>query len=230
MNKLKHTLLVCGIIAIICVVIQPIHSRPILLLLAALWFVVIGSSVALMKNYKQKVLACICVLLPLLPLVNQGEVNPKDLTHMYVENLKSSSGIEYVWGGEGWMGLDCSGLPRRSMIKALFKYTYLKFNGQALIACFDLWINDASAKEFLNGYGGRVVVDGTRYKINSVRSDVKAGDIAVTYGGVHVMAYLDKQTIIQAEPERSKVVIDKIPCDNSWYDADVCLIRWKIGS
>jgi len=53
--------------------------------------------------------------------------------------------------------------------------------------------------------------------------------MAVTYGGVHVMVYLDKQTIIQAEPERSKVVIDSIPSNNAWYEVDVCRIRWNIG-
>ena len=209
--------------------IQPIHSRPILLLLAVLFIVVFASLLSLMSHGRQRVLVVCCALLPLAPLMNQGAVDADEITRMYLANLRSSRGIEYVWGGEGMMGLDCSGLPRRSMINALMKYAYLRFNGNALVSALDLWVNDASARELMHGYGGRVTVDNYRYKINSGRSDIHAGDMAVTYGGVHVMVYLDKQTIIQAEPERSKVVIDSIPSNNAWYEVDVCRIRWNIG-
>lgn len=43
-------------------------------------------------------------------------INPEDLAKQYVRCLHSFHGVTYVWGGEGFLGIDCSGLVRKGMI------------------------------------------------------------------------------------------------------------------
>ena len=48
------------------------------------------------------------------------KLTPEPLREEYIASLRRYTGKKYVWGGEGMLGVDCSGLIRRGMIDALF--------------------------------------------------------------------------------------------------------------
>ena len=43
-------------------------------------------------------------------------VNSQQLSSDYVKMLRCYCGVRYVWGGEGFLGIDCSGLPRKALV------------------------------------------------------------------------------------------------------------------
>jgi hypothetical protein len=58
-------------------------------------------------------------------------------------------------------------------------------------------------------------------------SKLKAGDLAVTADGVHVMAYLGNQTWIEADPDAHRVIEVVLPTDNQWFKTPVVFVRWR---
>ena len=82
--------------------------------------------------------------------------------------------------------------------------------------------------ELIGGYRGETTVSDNVYTINEMNNDASPGDMAITKGGVHVMVYLDKNLIIQADPGRAQVVIDSMPANDGWYDAPIRLVRWNV--
>ena len=53
---------------------------------------------------------------------------------------------------------------------------------------------------------------------------IQPGDIATN--GSHVMVYLSEREIIQSDPDRNLVVIDKLPGTSHWYRMNVNLVKW----
>lgn len=205
---------------------QPIHSTKINISILAMITIGFVWLIWRLKN-KKKILVYIFgfFLLPLLPFINQSSINQVKMKEFYLEYLREYQGTDYVWGGEGKWGIDCSGLPRSSFMKANFKYAYLYFNGKALRKFLWLWWYDASAKELLNGYRGATMVDSKIFKINDLRQNIEPGDMATN--GSHVLVYLSVNEIIQSDPHRNSVVIDILPAKSLWYRIDVNLVRWK---
>jgi hypothetical protein len=229
MNKnLIKSLIMTELVVLIFLVVQPVNRLSYVVIEI---FIVLNILVLLLLLLwgKRRIFISMMVLLviPFLPLLNQSNINMEKLTKIYVKNLKSYKSTKYVWGGENSLGIDCSGLPRKSMRSALFEYGYRYFNGKALNNGLWMIVNDASANEMLKGYSGLTVTDGLEFKINDLNKSAKDGDMAITSNGVHCMVYLNNNVIIQADPGRDMVVTDKIPYNDGWYNEKVKLIRWS---
>ena len=146
----------------------------------------------------------------------------RTVPEIYLQNLKSYEGIRYIWGGENFLGIDCSGLPRKSLISALItKGQYLKG--------LEIWWYDCSAKAMSEGYRNYTI---KVCSFNSLRKAeynlLKPGDLAVTASGIHVIVYLGNERWIQADPEQGSVVIeDPVTTSSSWFDTGVNIFRWQ---
>ena len=49
-------------------------------------------------------------------LPSRTHANAELLRHDFVTGLRHYEGVRYFWGGEGFTGIDCSGLMRRGPI------------------------------------------------------------------------------------------------------------------
>ena len=231
--NLRKLLPVVIYLALLCqlvfVVVQPIHSLRYNLLMLGLSGLLLAWSAYLVRRRRWALgILAVLLALPLLTLLNWRALDPVELRARYLDQLASFAGTDYVWGGENRCGIDCSGLPRKSLINALAGYGLMHANGRALVHACTLWWYDASALELLGGYGGETLAETPVYRINQLNEAARPGDLAVTKGGAHVMVYLDAHTIIQAEPGRGSVVIDTIPATNHWFDEPVRLVHWQV--
>lgn len=172
-------------------------------------------------------LAILPVLL-LLPFALPGwNLDRGKLKEAYLVNMQGMEGKLYHWGGESLRGIDCSGLPRLAMREALLEQWW---NGRAWRKWAELWWWDASAKAMSEGYRGLTTTTGVSGILKELdESELEAGDLAVTRGGVHVMIFLGDGLWIQADPKPMKVVISGAKNgENSWFDLPVSLHRWTL--
>lgn len=155
--------------------------------------------------------------------------DPQPSCSTYVRRLRACEGIPYVWGGENWRGLDCSGLLRQGYMQACLFDAVQNLDPRLLRKGFDVWLWDASAKELLGGYGGRTTDQGIEGTINSLSENhLQIGDLAITKDGVHCLAYLGNAEWVSADPALNRVVITKAPDrDFSWFSNTVRIVRWQ---
>jgi hypothetical protein len=146
----------------------------------------------------------------------------------YVRALRFFEGARYVWGGESRLGIDCSGLIRKGMIWGQFRYGLQTFNGGPIRNALDLWWHDSSAQALRDGYRGWTTrlfeADGIA---QTDHARLKAGDLAVTADGVHILAYLGNREWIEADPGMRKVIKVSLPTNNGWFNNSVIFLRWK---
>ena len=155
--------------------------------------------------------------------------NPTRLRRAYVEELRHYEGSRYVWGGENRRGIDCSGLVRRALINAHIQLALTTFNPKSLRIALDLWWHDCSALALGQQYRGFTKDVITVSSANAAQeSALQPGDIGVTVGGVHVLAYLGNQQWIEADPGLLKVVILRIPSQNGWMNQPLNIMRWRM--
>jgi len=162
--------------------------------------------------------------LPGLP-VNQGELRAG-----YVQRMKHLVGTKYVWGGESWRGIDCSGLPRKALRDALLSYGFQHMDGGVLREFVRQWWYDASAKALGEGYRNYTVPLEPHGTIRQM--DYRAllpGDLAVTTSGVHILAYMGDECWIQADPGIGVVaILNGRRDDNGWFEVPVTTHRWSV--
>ncbi|MEO7719369.1 MAG: NlpC/P60 family protein [Capsulimonas sp.] len=149
----------------------------------------------------------------------------------YVRSLRSYLGTKYVWGGENRLGIDCSGLVRAGMIDASFRRGVATGNLALVRRSVGLWWTDASAARLGEGYGGRTALVCETESLRELDySRLRPGDIAVTSGGAHTMAYLGSRQWIEADP--SALVGDKViqispdGGRSAWLDVPMRILRW----
>ena len=154
--------------------------------------------------------------------------DPDLLAKDYGRGLRCFRGVRYVWGGEGFLGIDCSGLVRQGMIWGQVYYGLCALNGGPIRQAIDIWWHDCSAMALRDGYRGWTTElfrqDGVA---NADYTRLKPGDLAVTADGVHVMAYIGNHTWIEADPVAQKVIEVALPTDNQWFKIPVVFVRWK---
>ena len=136
----------------------PIRTGKIRLVLAALVVLVWGGLIALLwlkrKGVGAALLAATLSLLLFLSLAGRP-IDPSALRRVYLERLQSYVGATYIWGGENFLGIDCSGLVRRALIDALFLQGWRTANPQAIRDAIALWWHDESALEMGRAADGR---------------------------------------------------------------------------
>lgn len=168
------------------------------------------------------VLPVIAVCLPGRP------IDPDHLAADYARGLRLFRVVRYVWGGEGILGIDCSGLVRKGLVCGQLCHGLRTINGKAIRDAMPLWWYDSSAMALRDGYRGWTT---ELFREDAVAaadmSRLKAGDLAVTADGVHVMAYLGNHTWIEADPDAHKVIEVVLPTDNQWFKTPVVFVRWK---
>lgn len=208
----------------------PVRNRPIdLLMLASL----LASWLGWIVWARRKPVLCIALIvvglffmgLFCLPARQHTDAN---MAASYAQALQRYRGTTYWWGGETFLGIDCSGLIRAGMMDACLQEGFRTWDGVMFRHALDLWWHDESAQGLGDGYRGLTVPIGSAHSLNSLDySSMKVGDLAVAGDGVHILAYLGDQRWIQADPEAGKVIIETVPSKNTWMRGPVKLVRWS---
>ncbi len=142
---------------------------------------------------------------------------------------RSYVGRPYYWGGENFFGIDCSGLPRKSLILACIKRGVITLNPYLIREAADLWWNDQSAQSMGAGERGKTKLLAEYKNLNKADKGIlNPGDLAVTADGLHMLMYLGGEEWIQAEPGAGKVIINPQPSQNTWFYRPVHILRWRI--
>jgi hypothetical protein len=152
------------------------------------------------------------------------------LQSRYCAALKSYMGCHYVWGGQGYFGIDCSGFVQKGMMDALAMRGITSLDPALERASLSLYWHRTTAKVIGEGFAGRTIPVTTCPSLNTLDySLVQPGDMAVTAGGEHVMAYLGDRTWIAADPTADKVTTFTIPEQtNAYFSTPMQIVRWRL--
>jgi hypothetical protein len=171
-------------------------------------------------------LALIPVLLLLLPARPH---DPTILRDTYISSLRGLHNTLYVWGGETRVGIDCSGLIRGGMREAELQEGLRTLNGELLRDAAFQWWDDSSASAIGEEHRGRTHLLQTVPSLNETDyNTLLPGDLAVTGGGVHILAYIGDRTWIQADPLPMKVVYTTAPSKSGWFSQKAKILRWRV--
>ncbi|HVE75521.1 MAG TPA: NlpC/P60 family protein [Actinomycetota bacterium] len=235
MNIFRNRKLIVGlwlltICAVVVVLVYPINNG--LMRLAAIGAfagVLAGPLILWWKSRPVRVVVVCAVLIPLLLLALPGRSFSRPALRLdSVASVESFEGTEFVWGGEGRMGVDCSGLVRQGFIRANFKQGIPSLNGALLRRAVSLWWFDSSAKALRAGYRGETERMLEAPSVNAVPTDrILPGDFAVTSDGIHVMVYVGGNRWTEADPAIGRVVTIETPSDNPFFNKPVDVVRWK---
>ena len=215
--------------------VQPISSGTIRIasisLLAGQW----AFTVLLLRKHRIWRILGIAAPIPiLLFLALPGRpMDAETLSASYVKCLDSYRGSPYVWGGENRLGIDCSGLVRRGLIKASAVRGIREGNPAYLRFALYLWWHDCTARALGDGAFGLTDPLFEAPDVNSLvrHPMLEPGDLAVTADGVHVMAFLGNRRWIEADPGAMKVLIVEIPDpSNTWVTRPAKIVRWRVLS
>lgn len=218
-----------GLIALVAVLVYPVGIGIlrvfIIVAVTILWLF----GIYLIRRVKWLLRAALVlsiILGSLLILPGRG-IDPVRLQSEYLRQLSLYEGTPYVWGGENRLGIDCSGLVRNALINANAHLGITRGNPRALRTALNLWWYDCSAKALRDQYHDLTMPVFSAQAINTITNSLlMPGDIAVTAGGVHVLAYLGDKQWIEADPSIQKVVILSAPSENVWFTVPVDIMRW----
>jgi hypothetical protein len=159
-------------------------------------------------------------------------VSPDILRQEYVRQLGSFEGTRYQWGGETRNGIDCSGLPRVALSKAMVSLGVRTGNLTLLgPQLWTFWFRDVGARDIKAGaHGFARRLGGARQVAGCDTSDLKPGDMAITSGGVHVIVYYGGDRWIDAGPDYGEVVLNPAPASakRDWFHIGVTFCRWRM--
>lgn len=147
----------------------------------------------------------------------------------FVRALRRYEGVRYFWGGENCIGIDCSGLIRRGLIDSLLLLGVRTGNASLLRQSAWTWWHDFSANDLCRSGNTLATAISTAESINGLdHAKLLVGDLAVTAGGEHVIAYLGNKLWIEADPVFGRVVLVQAPCQtNLWFNQQVSIVRLK---
>jgi hypothetical protein len=181
---------------------------------------------------RRRVLRIVLIVAPalsaLLLVTNaSGIPDSEALRRRFVERLTDYDGVRYVYGGENHRGVDCSGLVRAAMIRALVDRGFASLDSEMLRSAFTLWWRDTNAIQLGKGANGLTlpIRDGSSMPMRAAQ-DVRPGDLAVTTSGSHVLAYLGNHRWIEADPDVARVQIVDLN-ESPIADQEVLLVTWR---
>ena len=165
-----------------------------------------------------------------LALPSRGSPPTETLRADYIAGLLRYEGVRYYWGGETARGIDCSGLVRRGLIDALLRCGLRTLDAGLVRQAIGFWWHDCTASALGEQHRSLTVHVLDTPSVNALDySKVLPGDLAVTTGGVHVMAYLGNHRWIEADPGAGRVITVAAPSrDNSWFHGPMNIVRWSI--
>lgn len=218
------------LVVLLALAVYPINSimfrLPFLTLLLTLWTTILTLAWP-WRRLRWSVVGVPIVLLVVLLLPGRA-VDTADLRARSVAALRHYDGVTYLWGGEGSIGIDCSGLVRRARMDAEWSYAFAHLDPGAIRRALSLWWFDQSA--FAMGQldrGITVRLDEVENLATCPHDRYLPGDFAIL-GGVHVVAALGEGTWIEADPSEKKVLILPPGSDNSWLKQKATLVRWTV--
>ncbi len=153
---------------------------------------------------------------------DSGSRDPARVRNFYLSRLQAFSGAPYVWGGENRLGIDCSGLVRKALVEALWLQGVTGFDPGAVREACRLWWNDATAADLGSTASSQTARVGALKNLRDTRAlELLPGDLAVTAGGVHVLAYLGGGRWINADPMVGAVqTLDASAPGGGWLDGE----------
>ena len=185
--------------------------------------------------WRRRVLRCVglaatTIVAAFLLLPSWHRPDPALLREDYVAALRHYEGVTYCWGGEGVRGIDCSGLVRRGMVDAAFRRGVRTCDPDLVRRALFLWWHDCAAWGLGWQQAGLTTYVRDTSSINALdHSGVLPGDLAVTLGGDHVMAYLGSNLWIQADPRAGSVTTTAVPSeDNTQFRRPMRIVRWSV--
>lgn len=209
--------------------LNPINSgmaRLALLVTGGVFFLLSLSFVWHKKALRLSLLipSAVVILFLLLP---GRQVDPLRLQQAYPESLRQYEGIRYHWGGENKLGIDCSGLIRKAMIRTLAREGVFNLNPGPVRKALELWWYDTSAEAFGKEYRGLTRRLASYPATREIPEDrLKPGDVVVTQDGIHIMAFLGDGLWIEADPGEEKVIVVRAAdTRNQWFYAPVHHLR-----
>lgn len=231
-RRLLLLLTIGAIVALVVLPFNPLHNtltKAGYLLAAGLAY--LGSLALFWRTRPLRLLSIALGALIVTPFLLPGRsIDKSKLNQLYLDELHGFEGCPYYWGGESRRGIDCSGLPRRSLINALAHEGVFKLNGNALRRAASLWWHDSSAKAISEGYRGETIplgIDGKMREIDFAK--LVPGDLAVTQGGAHLLVYQGNGDWIQADPGPAVVLTQNVTRDdNPWFSYRVTTHRWTV--
>jgi cell wall-associated NlpC family hydrolase len=172
-------------------------------------------------------LAATCLLALALVSLPGRKADAQALRQAYVDALLSFEGSPYVWGGENRFGIDCSGLVRKGLINANLRFGLQTLNPRLLRQALYLWWNDCTAQALRDSYLGLTERQSSAAQINDIDARLLLlGDLAVTAGGEHVLAFIGKGMWVEADPGEMRVIRVQTPAKNTWFRTPVHVVRW----
>ena len=230
MQRIRRNLWVVMWAMALILFIYPINSLPLRLGLLASTFVGYVGLIWFFKNTKPVFLGLIAVAVLFFAFLCCPGRNsePQKLQSAYLLSLRSYENTRFFWGGENGFGVDCSGLVRAGLIKANFQKGLLDLNPRWVRFSLSLWWHDCSAKALGEEYRGQTKYILSARSINALdETKILPGDLAVTDGGVHVLAFLGNHEWIEADPAVGKVIVVRVPAEkNPWFCHPVRIMRW----
>jgi hypothetical protein len=212
-------------------VILPYRTSLLRLALIALW--VLAGCLLLILLWRRKVwrtllLLMVALLVLFVFLPGRSAIDTARLRQRFVRQLQTYDGVRYIYGGENHRGIDCSGLVRAAMVRALVDESVFSFDPALLRAAFTLWWRDTNALEL--GKGGKEstlpIGDGAPRPMRAAQN-LRPGDLGVTTTGSHVLAYLADQRWIEADPDVARVHIVDPNTSPPIAGQEVLLVTWR---
>ena len=189
-----------------------------------------GAAFLLWHKRKIRWIPVVLLILLYLPFIMPGrEIDRESLSKYYIGSARQYEGVRFLWGGENYFGIDCSGLVRKGLIDANLREGVLSANPACLRRAFELWWYDCSARALKNSYRNWTEPLFQASSINQLDCKLlQPGDFAVTMDGIHTLLYLGDNEWIEADPGVGKVISATVPVeDNVWFNMPVQILRWK---
>lgn len=213
--------------------LYPIRDTPLRALIVGAFFALWAGALGLFWKHRAARWACggIALFVAAILLIPGRDANAAQTREQYTQALRAYAGTPYVWGGETRRGIDCSGLLRCALMDANVRQALHSGNPRPLRSALAMWWHDCSARSLGEEYRGWTQRLFTAPKLNDLDyTRLQPGDIAVTTGGQHCMAYLGRKTWIEADPSAlvgDKVIEVTIPSKNAWFSTPMQILRWR---
>ncbi|MCX5684079.1 MAG: NlpC/P60 family protein, partial [Planctomycetota bacterium] len=159
------------------------------------------------SNWSRRLLLALATAVVIILVLPGRDFDGAALRRQYVASLLAYENAPYVWGGETSRGVDCSGLVRCGMMDAMARLGFQTLNPELLRMGMAVWWSDTTAAGLEQGYGDRLHPTLAAPSLNEIDlGQVMPGDVAVSVGGAHTLAYVGNGAWIAADPLIKRVV------------------------